>query len=64
MFPHPNPCLKLLAQVDDGDVILTYAYSHVVSRVLLEAVSRKKRFRVVVVDARPEMEGRQMLQVS
>ncbi len=57
------------AQVDDGDVILTYAYSHIVSQVLLEAfkpsdASRPaKRFRVVVVDARPEQEGLKMLRV-
>ncbi len=49
--------------MDNGDVILTFAYSHVVSQVLLEATNQKKQFRVVVVDARPELEGKRMLQV-
>jgi translation initiation factor 2B subunit (eIF-2B alpha/beta/delta family) len=52
-----------VAKVVAGDVILTYAYSHVVAEVLLEAAKRRKEFRVVVVDARPETEGRQMMQV-
>ena len=52
-----------VAKVVDGDVILTFAYSHVVGEVLLEAAKQRKEFRVVVVDARPESEGRQMLQV-
>ncbi|GAX82182.1 hypothetical protein CEUSTIGMA_g9610.t1 [Chlamydomonas eustigma] len=49
-------------KVVDGDVILTFAYSHVVAAVLKEAAMRNTDFRVVVVDARPENEGRQMLQ--
>ncbi len=56
--------IPALSQVVDGDVILTFAYSHVVAATLLEAAKRRKEFRVVVVDARPENEGRQMLQVG
>ena len=47
--------------MDDGDVILTFAHSHVVALALQEA-ARLKSFRVLVVDARPELEGRLMLQ--
>ena len=34
------------------------------SQVLLEAARKRREFRVVVVDARPETEGRKMLQVG
>eukprot|EP00877_Chromochloris_zofingiensis_P001956 jgi/Chrzof1/11761/Cz06g09010.t1 len=50
-----------VTKVYDDDVILTYAYSHVVLEVLLTAHNKGKRFRVVVVDSRPELEGRQLL---
>ncbi|GFH28544.1 uncharacterized protein HaLaN_27053 [Haematococcus lacustris] len=51
------------AEVDDGDVILTFAASYIVSTALCEAARAGKRFRVVVVDSRPEQEGRLTLQV-
>eukprot|EP00198_Chlamydomonas_reinhardtii_P013480 XP_001702817.1 eukaryotic initiation factor [Chlamydomonas reinhardtii] len=44
-----------------GDVILTYAASHVVCRALTEAARAGKSFRVVVMDSRPEAEGRATL---
>lgn len=50
-------------QVDQGDVILTFAYSHIVATVLCTAAREGKRFRVAVVDSRPESEGRLMLKV-
>ncbi|WIA19399.1 hypothetical protein OEZ85_004019 [Tetradesmus obliquus] len=50
-----------VSKVYDGDVILTYAYSQVVLEVLLSAARQGKRFRVLVVDGRPELEGRQMM---
>ncbi len=50
-----------VAKVYDGDVVLTYAMSSVVLEVLLQAHQRGKRFRVVVMDSRPELEGRQLL---
>ncbi|KAL6754214.1 hypothetical protein V8C86DRAFT_2707453 [Haematococcus lacustris] len=49
-------------KVDDGDVILTFAASYIVSTALCEAARAGKRFRVVVVDSRPEQEGRLTLQ--
>lgn len=50
-----------VTKVYDGDVILTYAYSQVVLEVLLSAAAAGRRFHVVVLDSRPELEGRQML---
>ncbi|GIL72235.1 hypothetical protein Vretifemale_2614 [Volvox reticuliferus] len=44
-----------------GDVILTYAASYVVQRGLVEAARAGKSFRVVVMDSRPELEGRATL---
>mmetsp|Transcript_934 Transcript_934/g.1425 ORF Transcript_934/g.1425 Transcript_934/m.1425 type:complete len:659 (+) Transcript_934:25-2001(+) len=49
-------------KVDNGDVIMTYAYSHVVALILVRAAQEGKRFRAVVVDSRPEHEGKRMLQ--
>ena len=44
-------------RVEEGDVIMTHASSHVVKRILLEAHKQKKMFRVIVVDSRPLCEG-------
>ena len=53
-------CTKIL---DRGDVILVFAHSTVVGETLIRAhCEEKKRFRVVVVDSRPFLEGRKMLQ--
>ena len=45
---------------DEGDVILTYARSHVVEQLLLTAHASGKKFRVVVADSRPLCEGRRL----
>ncbi|GFR40016.1 hypothetical protein Agub_g551 [Astrephomene gubernaculifera] len=51
-----------MAKVEaQGDVILTFAASHVVQRALVEAARAGKSFRVVVMDSRPELEGRSTL---
>lgn len=47
--------------IADGDVVLTFAMSSVVLKLLLAAKQDGKQFRVVVVDARPLLEGREML---
>lgn len=47
-------------QIKDGDVITTYAKSHVVQSTLIEAVRRGKSFKVIVVDSRPLFEGRNL----
>jgi translation initiation factor eIF-2B subunit delta len=51
-------------QVTDGDVIMTFAYSHIVAMVLTEAALQGRDFHVVVVDCRPELEGSRMLEVG
>lgn len=49
------------AKIHDGDVVLTFARSSVVEAVLLGAHAQGKRFRVVAVDSRPMLEGRNLL---
>lgn len=51
-------------QVTDGDIILTFAYSHIVANVLTKAAAEGRSFKVLVVDCRPELEGQRMLEVS
>jgi translation initiation factor eIF-2B subunit delta len=48
--------------ISNGDVILTYAKSEAIQVVLLEAHKMKtKKFRVIVVDAKPLFEGKVLL---
>ena len=46
---------------EDGDVILTYARSYVVEKSLIGAYHEGKKFKVIVVDARPHNEGKVLL---
>lgn len=39
-------------RIVDGDVILTYAKSHVVEKIFKKAFDEGKRFRVIIVDSR------------
>lgn len=48
-------------KISDGDVILTFGCSSVVLNILNEAKKSKRDFRVIVVDARPWHEGRELL---
>ncbi|XP_001502328.3 translation initiation factor eIF2B subunit delta isoform X2 [Equus caballus] len=48
-------------KISNGDVILVYGCSSLVSRILQEAWTKGRRFRVVVVDSRPRLEGRHTL---
>ncbi|GBF93276.1 translation initiation factor eIF-2B subunit delta [Raphidocelis subcapitata] len=50
-----------VAKIYDGDVVMTYSASQVVLEVLLRAHAAGRRFRVVIVDSRPECGGRQLL---
>ncbi|KAM7479750.1 hypothetical protein LguiA_027963 [Lonicera macranthoides] len=50
-----------VTKIRDGDVLLTYGSSSIVEMILLYAHKLGKRFRVVVVDSRPKLEGREML---
>lgn len=49
------------AKIQEGDVVLTYAHSSTVEAVLYAAKAEGTRFSVVVVDARPLLEGRVLL---
>ena len=53
-----NKGIDLISQ---DDVIMTYKYSYIVKRVLEKAKSQGIRFSVVVVDAAPTFEGREMV---
>ncbi|XP_074065935.1 translation initiation factor eIF2B subunit delta [Macrotis lagotis] len=48
-------------KISNGDVILVYGCSSLVSFILREAWTSGRRFRVVVVDSRPRLEGRRTL---
>ncbi|KAJ7341436.1 hypothetical protein JRQ81_005528 [Phrynocephalus forsythii] len=48
-------------KINDGDVILVYGCSSLVSRTLCGAHAQGRAFRVVVVDSRPRLEGRETL---
>jgi translation initiation factor eIF-2B subunit delta len=48
-------------KIYDGDVIMTYAASYNVQRILLHAHSLGKKFSVIVVDSPPKFEGRTLL---
>ncbi|XP_060107252.1 translation initiation factor eIF-2B subunit delta [Heteronotia binoei] len=48
-------------KINDGDVILVYGCSSLVSRTLCDAHAKGRAFRVVVVDSRPRLEGRETL---
>ncbi|KAG0150547.1 hypothetical protein CROQUDRAFT_652144 [Cronartium quercuum f. sp. fusiforme G11] len=50
-------------KIKQGDVIMTYANSSVVQGVLLEAHRQGIEFRVIVVDARPMYEGKNLLRL-
>ncbi|CAE6445403.1 unnamed protein product [Rhizoctonia solani] len=50
-----------LAKIHDGDVVLTYARSSVVEKLIISAHRAGKRFEVIVVDSRPMLEGRNLL---
>ncbi|KZT27011.1 eukaryotic translation initiation factor 2B delta subunit [Neolentinus lepideus HHB14362 ss-1] len=50
-------------KIKDGDAILTYARSSVVEKVLLAAYADGKQFTVTVVDSRPMLEGKKLLEV-
>ena len=51
-----------LSKILDGDVILTYARSSVVELLLQSAHEQTVNFRVIIVDSRPMLEGRQLLE--
>ncbi|KAF4070810.1 hypothetical protein AMELA_G00277880 [Ameiurus melas] len=49
-------------KISDGDVILIYGCSSLVNHILCEAFENlQRKFRVIVVDSRPRLEGREAL---
>ncbi|XP_053879513.1 translation initiation factor eIF-2B subunit delta [Malaclemys terrapin pileata] len=48
-------------KISDGDVILVYGCSSLVNRTLCDAHDNGRAFRVIVVDSRPRLEGRDTL---
>ncbi|XP_057678735.1 translation initiation factor eIF-2B subunit delta [Corythoichthys intestinalis] len=48
-------------KISDGDVILVYGCSSLVNHILYEAFAKGRKFRVIVVDSRPRLEGRETL---
>lgn len=49
------------SKIVDGDVILTYARSHVVEMTLKMAKAKEKKFKVIIVDSKPKHEGKELL---
>ncbi|XP_057522275.1 uncharacterized protein LOC130802328 isoform X2 [Amaranthus tricolor] len=50
-----------VTKIRDGDVLLTYGSSSAVELIFLHAHEMGKRFRVVIVDSRPKLEGQLLL---
>ncbi|XP_054876048.1 translation initiation factor eIF-2B subunit delta isoform X2 [Poeciliopsis prolifica] len=50
-----------IEKISDGDVILIYGCSSLVNHILCEALKKNRKFRVIVVDSRPRLEGREAL---
>ncbi|XP_032228224.1 translation initiation factor eIF-2B subunit delta isoform X1 [Nematostella vectensis] len=48
-------------KINNGDVILTYACSSLIVKILKDAHDSGKKFSVIVVDSRPKLEGRECL---
>ncbi|XP_050097598.1 translation initiation factor eIF-2B subunit delta [Anopheles aquasalis] len=55
-------CISVQEKIYDGDVILTYGCSSLIKHILEEANRREKRFRVIIVNARPREEEHEMLE--
>lgn len=54
--------LKVREKISNGDVILTYGCSSLIKRTLVEACKESVlKFKVIVVDSRPDHEGQEML---
>uniref|UniRef100_A0A6P7GSW6 Translation initiation factor eIF2B subunit delta n=1 Tax=Diabrotica virgifera virgifera TaxID=50390 RepID=A0A6P7GSW6_DIAVI len=53
--------MKVSKKISNGDVILTFGCSSLITKILLEAHADGKNFKVIVVDGRPLLEGRELL---
>ena len=62
-FAHVAICEHASSKIVDGDVLLVYGHSEVIVQLLvMQKEQLKKTFRVIVVDGRPLLEGRRMLE--
>ncbi|KPP73807.1 hypothetical protein Z043_107086 [Scleropages formosus] len=50
-----------IEKISNDDVILVYGCSSLVNHILCDAFKKERKFRVVVVDSRPRLEGREAL---
>jgi translation initiation factor eIF-2B subunit delta len=55
-------CEHVSPKIVDGDVLLVYGHSEVILELLVMQKHLSKQFRVIVVDSRPLLEGRKMLE--
>ncbi|XP_050461904.1 translation initiation factor eIF-2B subunit delta [Cataglyphis hispanica] len=53
--------ITIRKKISNGNVILTYGYSSLIYKILVEAHDAGKQFRVIVVDGRPWLEGKEQL---
>ncbi|KRT83498.1 hypothetical protein AMK59_3073, partial [Oryctes borbonicus] len=53
--------IKVNEKITNKDVILTYGCSSLIRQLLLDAHREGKHFKVIIVDSRPLLEGREML---
>ncbi|EZA54051.1 hypothetical protein DMN91_000102 [Ooceraea biroi] len=53
--------LTIQRKISDGNVILTYGFSSLICKILIDAHDAGKKFRVIVVDGRPWLEGKELL---
>lgn len=53
--------ITIREKISNGNVILTYGYSSLIYKILVEAYDAGKQFRVIVVDGRPWLEGKEQL---
>ncbi|XP_015119257.1 translation initiation factor eIF-2B subunit delta [Diachasma alloeum] len=53
--------IAIQSKISNGDVILTCSYSSLIQKILCEAHDKGKKFRVVILDGRPFLEGKELL---
>ncbi|XP_063979016.1 translation initiation factor eIF2B subunit delta [Diachasmimorpha longicaudata] len=53
--------IAIQSKISNGDVILTCSYSSLIQKILCEAHDQGKKFRVVILDGRPFLEGKELL---
>ncbi|KAK6638920.1 hypothetical protein RUM43_007190 [Polyplax serrata] len=54
-------CLFVREKITSGDVILTYGWSSLIHQILISAFNEGIKFKVIVADGRPWLEGRELL---